>query len=173
MNKFTRRTYRNFRDSYADMRYILENRSLLRKATGKGLVSYAFRERLMLVVTEVNGCRYCSYYHAQEALKAGISKEELKELLVGCIPEGAPEGESLALLYAQHWAENDAHPDTEAERALHIAYGKEKAGAIKIILRMIRVGNLLGNTGDYWLYRLSFGRWGLLPEEKIKTSPAI
>lgn len=172
MNKFSRRTYRSLRDFYADMRYILENRSLLRKGTREGLVSYAFRERLMLVVTEVNGCRYCSYYHAQEALKAGISKEELKELLVGCIPEGAPEGESLALLYAQHWAENDAHPDPDAQRRLLEDYGKEKADAIQIILRVIRMGNLLGNTGDYWLYRLSFGRWGLLPKERSRVTPA-
>jgi hypothetical protein len=27
----------------------------------------AFRERLMLAVTVVNGCRYCSYFHARQA----------------------------------------------------------------------------------------------------------
>lgn len=172
MNKFSRRTYRSLRDFYADMRYILENRSLLRKGTREGLVSYAFRERLMLVVTEVNGCRYCSYYHTQEALKAGISKDELKELLAGCIPEGSPEEEFPALLYAQRWAESDAHPDPDAQRGLLEAYGEEMAAAIQIILRIIRVGNLLGNTWDYWLYRISFGRIGLLPKEKDRAAQA-
>jgi AhpD family alkylhydroperoxidase len=171
MEKFTRRTYRSLREFYMDMRYILAKRSSLRKAGRGGLVSYTFRERLMLVVTEVNGCRYCSYFHAQEALKAGISKEELKDLLDGCIPEGSSEEEIPALLYAQHWAESNAHPDPEAERRLLEAYGREKADSIQIILRMIRMGNLLGNTGDYWLYRLSFGRWGLLPEEQGRATP--
>jgi hypothetical protein len=31
---------------------------------------------------------------------------------------------------------------------------------IDLALRMIRVGNLLGNTFDYVLHRASFGRWG-------------
>jgi AhpD family alkylhydroperoxidase len=173
MEKFTRRTYRSLIDFYADMRYILAKRSSLREATRGGLVPYAFRERLMLVVTEVNDCRYCSYFHAQEALKAGILKEELQDLLDGCIPEGSPEEEVPALLYAQHWAESDARPDPEAQLRLLDVYGKDKAGAIQIILRMIRMGNLLGNTWDYWLYRLSFGRWGLLPREKGEAAPSI
>jgi AhpD family alkylhydroperoxidase len=172
VDKFNRRTYQSLKDLLADLRYILAYRSSLRKARRGGLVSYAFRERLMLVVTEVNRCRYCSYFHAQEALKAGIPKEELQDLLDGCIPEGSPEEEIPALLYAQHWAENDAHPDPDAQRSLLVDYGKEKADAIQIILRMIRMGNLLGNTGDYWLYHLSFGRWGLLPKERSRATPA-
>jgi AhpD family alkylhydroperoxidase len=172
VDKFKRRTYHSLKDLLADIRYILAHRSSLRKAGRGGLVSYAFRERLMLVVTEVNGCRYCSYFHAQEALKAGITKEELKDLLDGCIPEGSPEEEIPALLYAQHWAESDTHLEPEAQRRLLEVYGEEKADAIQIILRMIRMGNLLGNSGVYLLYRLSFGRWGLLPEERGRATPA-
>lgn len=33
-----------------------------------------FVERIMMAVTEVNGCRYCSYFHTRVALKAGIKK---------------------------------------------------------------------------------------------------
>jgi len=172
VDKFNRRTYHSLKDFLTDICYILAHRSSLRKAKRGGLVSYAFRERLMLVVTEVNGCRYCSYFHAQVALRAGITKEELKDLLDGCIPEGSPEEEIPALLYAQHWAESDTRPDPEAQRRLLDAFGKDKSDAIQIILRMIRMGNLLGNTWDYWLYRLSFGRWGLLPEERGRATPA-
>jgi predicted chitinase len=39
-------------------------------------------------------------------------------------------------------------------------YGAERAEAIETVLRMIRMGNLLGNSGDYWLYRLSGGVLG-------------
>ena len=35
----------------------------------------------------------------------------------------------------------------------------EKAEAIHLMLHMIRLGNLLGNTWDYILFRVSFGRW--------------
>jgi hypothetical protein len=32
---------------------------------------------------------------------------------------------------------------------------------IEVVLRVIRIGNLMGNTIDYVLYRVSFGRWGV------------
>ncbi len=158
LNKFPRRTYHKSSDFFRDIRFILANRPLLKEALRADLVSYAFRERLMLVVTEVNGCRYCSYFHASEALKAGITPHELQAYLDGAIPSEAPAEEIPALFYAQHWAEKDAQPDPEALHRMVAVYGQQKADAIQVILRMIRVGNLLGNTGDYWLYCLSFGR---------------
>jgi len=130
-----------------------------------GRVSEAFRERLMLVVTEVNGCRYCRAFHRLEALKAGLSKAELKDILQGLIPDDAPEEEYEALAYARHWAENDTHADPEATQRLFQVYGAETAESILLILRMIRMGNLLGNTWDYFLYRLTCGKIGLQPDE--------
>ena len=112
----------------------------------------------MLAVTSVEGCRYCSYLHSKLALKGGISQEEIGKLLSGDV-EGCPEEEVLAILYAQHWSESNAHPDPEATQKLQEIYGSEKAEAIHLMLRMIRLGNLLGNTWDYLLYRISFGRW--------------
>ena len=74
-------------------------------------------KRLMLAVTAVNGCRYCSYYHAQEALKAGLPDEELQMLLEGVVDDAPPE-ELPALLYAQHWAE--AEGQGLAERVAYV-----------------------------------------------------
>ena len=79
-------------------------------------------------------------------------------LLVGSV-DNCPEEEVVALLYAQHWADSDAKPDTEATRRLEQVYGVEKAKAIDLVLRMIRNGNLTGNTWDRFLNRISFGRW--------------
>ncbi|MEA3341415.1 MAG: carboxymuconolactone decarboxylase family protein [Chloroflexota bacterium] len=124
----------------------------------------AFRERLMMAVTAVNGCRYCSHFHAKEALLAGISEAEVELLLSGVV-DRCPVEESAAVLYAQHWAESDANPDPEARQKLAAIYGSEVAAAIELTLRMIRMGNLMGNTWDYVLYRISFGRWGLLKDE--------
>jgi AhpD family alkylhydroperoxidase len=143
------------------MRFLVGNRSLVKKAMRSGEISPDFRERLMMVVTEVNGCRYCSAYHSAQSLKAGLSDEELRVLLTGQIPEDSPAEEIPALMYARHWAETEAKPDPEALDYLVETYRDEKADLIHAILRMIRAGNLMGNTWDYFLYRISFGRIGL------------
>jgi AhpD family alkylhydroperoxidase len=166
VKKFTRRAYQNAGDLWRDVRFPLQNRAQVRRAMQGDLVSFPFRERLMLSVTAVNGCRYCSYYHAQEAIKAGLPDEELQKLLVGVIDDAPPE-ELPALLYAQHWAEAEGFPDPAARQKLNDTYGPQRAEAIETVLRMISMGNLLGNTADYWLYRLSFGRWGLTEKDRV------
>jgi AhpD family alkylhydroperoxidase len=158
---FRRRTYRGPADFLDDVRFLVANRSLVKKAMRSGEISPRFRERLMMVVTEVNGCRYCSSYHSALSIKAGLSSEELRVLLMGQIPDDSPPEEIPALMYARHWAETEAKPDSEALHHLVETYRDEKASMIHAILRMIRAGNLMGNTWDYFLYRISFGRIGL------------
>jgi AhpD family alkylhydroperoxidase len=143
-----------------DFRFIWQRRSMIRR-TMRELIPATFRERLMMAVTEVNGCRHCSYLHARLALDAGVSDEELRQLLSGTIPTDIPHDELLALTYAQHWAESDARPEPQARKKLEEHYGAEMAQAIHIVLHMIRMGNLLGNLWDDWLFRLSFGHLGL------------
>jgi len=157
--KFNKRTYKNLKDVFSDLWFPIRNRSRLREIARKELVSPAFRERLMLAVTAVNGCRYCSYFHTRQALKSGVSAEEIGSLLSNDVAN-CPRDEAVAVIYAQHWAESDAHPDSEAVRRLEQTYGREKTEAIHLILRMIRMGNLLGNSWDYLIYRISFGRKG-------------
>jgi AhpD family alkylhydroperoxidase len=132
---------------------------MLREAMRENGLDPAFRERLMLVVTGVNGCRYCSYAHAREALSQGINQKEIDALGEGMF-EGSPSAEVPALLYAQHWAEMDGNPEPGVREQIRQRYGKRILEQIEIALRMIRMGNLLGNTFDYLLYRVSFGRWG-------------
>ena len=156
---FPRRTYKNIRELWVDIRFLLTHRKLIRKVM-REVISPSFRERLMMVVTQVNGCRYCSYFHAKSALQAGVGTNELKAILAGQIPEDTPSEELPALVYAQHWAESNANPDEDILRHLIETYGQEKVDAIHIVLRMIRVGNLLGNTFDALLYYISFGKCG-------------
>lgn len=155
--KFNKRTYSNLKDFFGDLWFPFRNRNKLREITRKKLISPAFRERLMLAVTNVNGCRYCSYFHTKQALKSGLSQEEVSQLLYGNIAN-IPEDETVAVIYAQHWAESDAHPDPEALKRVQQTYGIGKTEAIHLMLRMIRMGNLLGNSWDYFLYRISFGK---------------
>ena len=159
MRKFQRRYYRSLGQLGDDLVWPFRRRTQVRAAMRGEQVSFAFRERLMLAVTAVNECRYCSYFHAQEALKADLSKDEIRMLLEGAV-KNAPDEEMPALLYAQHWAESNANPDAEARQTLVMVYGQERAEAIETVLHMIRTGNLAGNTWDYLLFRLSNGRWG-------------
>ena len=117
------------------------------------IISPAFRERLMLAVTVVNECRYCSYAHSKEALKHGISQPELEQILSGEFKE-CPQREIPAILYAQHWAESDGQPQTEALDKLKEYYSHQEIEHIHLYLRMIRLGNLTGNSWDYMLYHI-------------------
>ena len=82
-------------------------------ASRGGRVSKPLAEKIMLTVTHVNGCRYCSYGHSRAALAVGVSEAELQKLLQGEI--GAfPEQEAVALAFAQHYAETCCQPEPAA-----------------------------------------------------------
>ena len=157
--KFRKRFYTSAREFAADILYLIRNIRWLSSRNLNQAISPAFRERLMLAVTAVYGCRYCSYFHAKRGLESGIDEEEAAALLAGSL-EACPPEEAIALLYAQHWAESNANPDKEAIDRLERAYGAEQVKAINLSLRMVRVGNLAGNLWDCFLYKLSRGKWG-------------
>ncbi|MGC9393774.1 MAG: SDR family NAD(P)-dependent oxidoreductase [Anaerolineae bacterium] len=154
---FHKRTYASLADFLADVRYMLQHREQIRAAMH--LIDEAFRERLMLAVTQVNACRYCSEFHAKQALKTGLSPDEVQQLLDGDVEQCPPE-HLTAVLYARHWAEAAGHPDPDIHQTLVETYGAAKAAAIEMVLRMINVGNLSGNTFDSILYHISGGRLG-------------
>ncbi|MCD4752153.1 MAG: carboxymuconolactone decarboxylase family protein [Anaerolineaceae bacterium] len=157
--QFSKRTYHSLKEIAADLKFMHSNRKNIHALMNTELVSETFRERLMMAVTSVNDCRYCSYYHSREALKAGISPEEIATL-TSCEFGDCPDEEQPALLYAQHWAESNTLTDEEAYQRVLEFYGEEKLNAIEMVLRMIRMGNLMGNTLDYLLFKLSFGLLG-------------
>ena len=116
-------------------------------------ISPSFSERIMLAVTAVNDCRYCSYGHARRALKCGVTPEEIELLLSGDVGH-VPVDEAPAILFAQHYAESGGSPDPDAVRALAETYGRRIAQGILFRIRMITLGNLMGNTFDAVLSRL-------------------
>ena len=122
-------------------------------AQKSGRISKAFSERIMLAVTEVNGCRYCSYAHTRMALEAGMTDGEIKAMLAG-IHDDVPEEESAAVCFAHHYAESAAQPDHAAVADLVDRYGKGAASDILAYIRMITVGNTLGSALDALLSRM-------------------
>ena len=153
-----RKVYGSWREFFSDLLSMLRNTTHLTRVYRGGLPP-ALRERLMVAAAAVYGCRFCSWLHAREALRIGVDKEELTRL-VGGVMEGCPEEYSIAVLYAQHWAESDAHPDPEAVRRLEETYGIEEAKLVDVVLRPIRLVLLVEDLWGSFLYRISFGRWG-------------
>lgn len=153
LSSFTKRIY-TIPTFKADVCQIFDHIDELRQAARGGRVNQAFAEKIMLVVSAVNGCRYCSYGHSQAALAAGVSESELQRLLA--LDLGAfPENEVIALTFAQHYAEAQGQPDPTAWQRVVAYYGEETAKDILAYLRMITFGNLLGNTFDALLSRLA------------------
>ena len=116
-------------------------------------VNDAFRERIMLAVTEVNGCEICSYFHAKMALENGMSNEEIQKLINGNT-ETIPAEEAIAILFAQHYADTKGHPTEKTWNKLIETYGKTKAYQILAITRMIMLGNVMGIPYSTFLNRL-------------------
>jgi len=150
---FQKRTY-TIKSFLSDLRRILN--SFLDKFSSRNQsnpLDPAFSERIMLAVTQVNDCRYCDYGHTIAALRAGVTQKELDAIKVGDF-SAASEDELPALLFAQHYAAENGKPDAEALETLIITYGAAKAARILLAIRMITLGNLLGNTFDALLSRL-------------------
>ncbi|TCS95877.1 carboxymuconolactone decarboxylase family protein [Hazenella coriacea] len=115
---------------------------LKRNKKNKQMSSH-FIERIMLAVTEVNGCEVCAYGHTKIALEQGMSDQEIQMLLSGAI-EGAPDHEVKAIIFAQHYADTKGNPTKESWDRIVEAYGTEKALGILGAIRMIMIGNSYG-----------------------------
>jgi AhpD family alkylhydroperoxidase len=111
-------------------------------------ITRVFTEKVMTVTTAVNGCRYCSWFHAKQAVASGISKKEVKNMLSLQFHADASDFELPGLLYAQHYAETNRKPDHEMTERLFDFYGERAAKHIMLFIRMIFFGNLFGNTWD-------------------------
>lgn len=121
----------------------------------KNGLNFKLKERIMLAVTEVNGCTMCSYVHTKLATKAGLSNQDIKELLAGEL-EGVPEEEALAVLFAKNYAFNKETIDYEFYQRLVDAYGKRKARAILGVVHVITMTNAMGISLDLLKQTLTF-----------------
>lgn len=140
--KFGRQLY-SIGESYKIMYNGIRTIGAYKKAKSRNLLDSKFIERIMLAVTEVNSCPLCSYAHTKIALEAGISHDEIKNMLdgiVGTIPDKEIEG----VLFAQHYADKRGNPSKESWHKVVEVYGKTKAEGILAATRMIMMGNAYG-----------------------------
>ena len=113
------------------------------KARKQGLLDKHFMERIMLGVTQVNGCPLCSYAHTKMALEMGMQEEQIEELLGGEL-KNIPQEQLKAVLFGQHYAEMKGKPSRLAwEEIVHV-YGEDTATGILGTIRIMMVGNIWG-----------------------------
>lgn len=112
-------------------------------AKKKNILSDHFLERIMMAVTEVNGCPFCSYAHTKMALEAGMTNEEIQNLLAG-ISDDIPEEEMSAVVFGQHYAESRGYPSKESWDRIREVYGDKEAKGILASIRIMMFGNAAG-----------------------------
>ena len=151
---FTKRIYSSPWEFFSAIKGVVIHLGDIKTAARSGRIDHAFAEKIMLAVTQVNDCRYCVYAHTKAALKQGVSESEIARIGAGELSQ-FPEEQAIALYFGQHYAETNGHPDPQAWQRVIDYYGEGKANDIMSYIRMIMVGNLLGNTFDAFIYRLT------------------
>lgn len=162
---FQRRIYASPVQFVCDLWRIARSIRAVLALSSRAGIAAGFRERIMLVVTGVNRCRHCAWGHEILAHQVGLSKVEIASLLVLDLAN-CPDSEIPGLLYAIHWTESDGTPAAARRTGLEATYGPGAAHQIEAAALMIHTGNRFGNTFDYWLSRITRGRFGLLVSER-------
>jgi AhpD family alkylhydroperoxidase len=119
----------------------------------KPTTSRALREKVILGVTSVNDCRWCSWLHSGIALKHGVNLHELQSLLDSGTFGAVDEREATAVLFAQHFAETLRQPTPAAQQALARQFTPWQRLEIMAWIHFIYFCNLAGNSADAWLAR--------------------
>ncbi len=144
MDEFSKRRYRSIGELVSDIVFLIKNIGYLRNS-----LSQDFRERIMLAETQVNQCRYCNFLHTKLAILNGLSKNEITNIVGNC-----PKEQVNAILYAQYFADVNGNVDEEIIRRLIKEYGERRFKEIDYYVRMMKVGNYIGNSFDYVLYKI-------------------
>jgi AhpD family alkylhydroperoxidase len=118
----------------------------IKQAKRNKVINKAFVERIMLGVTEVNGCTLCSYQHTGIALKAGLSREEIRALLEGEL-QSVKEHEIIGVLFGKHVADQRGLFDKEAYDRMVKEYGEDRSLGVLGAVRIIMFTNIIGIMG--------------------------
>ncbi len=139
---------------FGDLGFLISRAPAMVRAMKNPEVGRDFIGKIMMVVTAINGCTYCTWFHAKQAVEGGMSDEEIRSMFDLQFEASASEHELPGLLFAQHYAETNRQPDPEMTARLNAFYGETTARDIMLMIRAIFFGNLLGNTFDAFPARL-------------------
>lgn len=130
---------------------------LLRSSKKERLMNKKLKEQIMLAITEVNGCAMCSYMHTKIALSAGMSREEIMEILDGNT-SNIPVENAVAVVFAQDFAYSKEVLDPKSVARIVEEYGYKKAQLIVAACRVITMTNGMGISMDDLYHRIQFKR---------------
>ncbi len=130
-------------EEYAALVLLFRTARYIRKARKQELLDKHFMERIMLGVTQVNGCPLCSYAHTKMALEMGMEEQQIEELLGGELGN-IPQEQLKAVLFGQHYAETKGRPSKQAWHEIVEVYGEDGAKGILGTIRIMMVGNIWG-----------------------------
>ena len=116
-------------------------------------LSPALREEIMLGVTRVNDCRYCSWVHTGLALETGVDMDNL-EMLLGKTLDNCDEREAVAVLFGKHFADSARRPSKAAQEKLAEHFCAAERREVYAYIHAIYFANLTGNSVDAVLARL-------------------
>lgn len=152
-NDFRKRIYNNLSDFLSDFLGFIINSSIYVKSVKNKRVNRKLREKLMVAVSGVLGCKYCTWLHSEMALSHGVDAGDIQSLLSSELGK-FPEEEAVALAFAQHYSETGGRVQEQVRQRFYKYYGREKARDILGYIQIIYFGNLSGNTVDALLERL-------------------
>lgn len=101
------------------------------------------KERIMLAISEVNGCAMCSFVHTKLALQAKMTPSEIKTILEGELSQ-IPEQDVLAVLFAKDFAANHEVIDPKFYTKIREYYGIDGARAIVCVCHVITMTTSMG-----------------------------
>lgn len=123
------------------------------RALVKPRLPTSLREEVMLAVTSVNDCRYCSWVHTGLALENGVDMEDLG-MLLGKSLDNVEEREAVAILFGKHFADTVRQPSAQARAKLAAHFSPAEQREIMAYIHAIYFANLTGNSADAILARL-------------------
>lgn len=139
---------------FSDLGYLISHGRAIARAMKNPEVGREFAGKIMMVVTAINGCTYCTWFHAKQAVEGGMSEDDMRSMFDLQFEASASAHELPGLLYAQHYAETNRQPDPDMTARLIGFYGEDTARDVMLMIRVIFFGNLLGNTFDAFPARL-------------------
>lgn len=160
MDKYSGRKLYSIKESYFITYNLFRSIPKFIAAKKHNLLNKCFIERIMLAVTEVNGCDICSYAHTKMALESGMTNEEIEQMLAGGIDD-VPAEELPAVMFAQHYADARGRPSKEAWDRIVDVYGIDIAKGILGAIRIIMLGNTYGVAWSSF-----FGRFKRKPNNR-------
>lgn len=119
-------------------------------------IPFVLREKLCLAVTSINDCRFCQWGHTHWALSHGVPLEEVNQILGHQYEslKAKDPAEAVAVLFAQHYAEQLDQFDPESLVNLRKYFSDAQVKEILAHVRFITLTNLSGNTVDAFLDRV-------------------